>query len=75
MGCRQIVALAIKGFLSTWRKLFGSGMAGWFVARRKMLAENVNGSSAGFQEKELVFIKIALESTLPPHSDGAARQV
>jgi hypothetical protein len=27
-------------------------MAGWFVARRKVLAENVNGSSAGFQEEK-----------------------
>jgi hypothetical protein len=27
-------------------------MAGWFVARQKVLAENVNGSSAGFQETE-----------------------
>jgi hypothetical protein len=28
------------------------GMAGWFVARRKMLAGNVNGSSSRFQERE-----------------------
>jgi hypothetical protein len=27
-------------------------MAGWFVARRKILAENANRASAGFQEKE-----------------------
>jgi hypothetical protein len=27
-------------------------MAGWFVARRKMLAENVNRASSGFQGKE-----------------------
>src|SRR3974390_2142902 len=40
-----------------------------------MLAENVNRASAGLQEKSLVFRTIALESTLPPHSDGAARRV
>ena len=39
-----------------------------------MLAENVNRASAGLQES-LVFRTIALESTLPPHSDGAARRV
>ena len=40
-----------------------------------MLAENVNRASAGLQEKSLIFRTIALESTLPPHSDGAARRV
>jgi hypothetical protein len=40
-----------------------------------MLAENVNRASAGLQEKSLVFRTIALESTLPPHSDGAAHRV
>ena len=40
-----------------------------------MLAENVNRASAGLQEKSFVFRTIALESTLPPHSDGAARRV
>jgi hypothetical protein len=42
---RQIVALAIKGFLSTWRKLFGSGWR----------AENVNGSSSS--EKLLLSLR------------------
>jgi hypothetical protein len=28
------------------------GIAGWFVAPRKMFAENLNRASAGFQEKE-----------------------
>ena len=40
-----------------------------------MLAENVNRASAGLQEKSLVFRTIALDSTLPPHNDGAARRV
>ena len=39
-----------------------------------MLAENVNGSSAGFPEKEFGLRKIALEASLPPHNDGAARR-
>ena len=34
-----------------------------------------NRASPGFKKESLVFRAIALESTLPPHSDGAARRV
>src|SRR2546425_3232930 len=40
-----------------------------------MLAENVNRTSTGFKKKSLVFRKIALESKLPPHNDGAGHRV
>jgi len=40
-----------------------------------MLAENVSCAASGCSEKSFVFGRIALESTLPPHSDGAARRV
>lgn len=40
-----------------------------------MLAENIDCALAGLQEKRLAFRKLTLESTLPPHSDGAARRV
>ena len=40
-----------------------------------MLAENVNRASPDFKKESLVFRTIAFESTLPPHSDGAARRV
>jgi len=46
-------------------------MAGWFVAPRKILAGNVNRALSGFQEE----FSEALESTLPPHSNGVARRV
>jgi len=35
----------------------------------------VNRASAGFKKKTLVFRKIALESKLPPHNDGAGHRV
>jgi len=52
-------------------------LAGRLIRRStKMFIENVDGTSPGGYEKErLVFTKIALESTLPPHSDGAVRRV
>jgi hypothetical protein len=40
-----------------------------------MLAQDVNCALAWLQEKRLVIRRIALESTLPPHNDGAARRV
>ena len=40
-----------------------------------MLAENVNRALAGLQGKAFGHHKIALESTLPQHNDGAARRV
>ena len=40
-----------------------------------MLAENGNRALSGFKKESLIFRTIALESTLPPHSDGAARRV
>jgi len=40
-----------------------------------MLAENVNRASPDFKKESLVFRTIAVESTLTPHSDGAARRV
>ena len=44
-------------------------------ARHFNCSPDRNGSSAGFQEKEFGLQKIALESRLPPHNDGAARRV
>jgi len=41
-----------------------------------MLAENVNHASAGLQKRVWSSVRrIALEFTLPPHNDGAARRV
>jgi hypothetical protein len=51
------------------------GIAGRFVDRRKMLAEDVNRVLAELQEKAFGHQKMALDSTLPPHNDGAARRV
>jgi hypothetical protein len=51
------------------------GIAGCFVDPRKMLAENVNRALAGLQGKAFGHQKMALESTLRLHNDGAARRV
>jgi hypothetical protein len=40
----------------------------------KMLAENVDCGWAGFK-KNLALSKTAIESTLPPHNDGAGHRV
>jgi hypothetical protein len=40
-----------------------------------MLAEKVNRASAGLQGKAVGHHKMALESTLRLHNDGAARRV
>jgi hypothetical protein len=49
---RQIVALAIKGFLSTWRNLFGLEWQAGSSPGERCSQRMSNGSSAGFQEKE-----------------------
>ena len=41
----------------------------------KMLAENVDFAWPGFKKKNLALRKTALESTLPPHNDGAGHRV
>ena len=48
----------LKGFLSTWRKLFGLGLRA-DSSTSQMLAENVACALAGLQEKRLVFRKIS----------------
>src|ERR1700730_13219795 len=54
-------------------------MAGRFVGWRKMLAENVDRTrlclGCDTRIKSLVIRKIALESTLQSHNDGAGRRV
>ena len=40
-----------------------------------MLAKNMNRALSGFKGESLLLGTIAVESTLPPHSDGAARRV
>src|SRR3984893_2666369 len=54
-------------------------MAGRFVGWRKMLAENVDRTrlclGCDTRIKSLAIRKIALESTLQSHNDGAGRRV
>jgi len=56
-------------------QLFGFGIAGRFVKLRKMLAEIANRALAWLQGKAFGHQKMALESTLRLHNDGAARRV
>jgi hypothetical protein len=75
-GCRSPIRCARheKDFF-----LFGASSSVWdcrlFVDRRKMLVENVNRALAGLQGKAFGHQKMAVESTLPPHNEGAARRV
>jgi hypothetical protein len=59
--------------------LLGASSSVWdcrlIVDRRKMLAENVNRALAGLQGKVFGHQKMALESTLRLHNDGAGRRV
>jgi hypothetical protein len=45
---------ALQGFLPTWRKPLRFGIAGLFVGRRKMLAEDANSAFASYTIKRLV---------------------
>ena len=72
---RQIVALAIKGFLSTWRNLFGLEWQAGSSPGERCSQRMSTVPRQGFKKKSLVLRRIALESTPPPHNDGAARRV
>jgi len=72
---RQIVALAINGFLSTWRNLFGLEWQAGSSPRERCSQRMSTVPRQGFKKKSLVLRRIALESTPPPHNDGAARRV
>ena len=55
----------------------GSSVWDYVLIRRsaKMLAEDVDCVPSRVSKKNLALRKTALESTLPPHNDGAARRV
>ena len=72
---RQIVALAIKGFLSTWRNLFGLEWQAGSSPGERCSQRMSTVPRQGFKKKSLVLRRIALESTPPPHNDGVARRV
>jgi hypothetical protein len=65
----------IKGISSCLAQAVRFGIAGLFVGRRKMLVEDVNRALAGYSDKAFGRQRMALESTLPPHNDDAARRV
>ena len=69
------VALAIKGFLSTWRNLFGLEWQAGSSPGERCSQRMSTVPRQGFKKKSLVLRRIALESTPPPHNDGAARRV
>ena len=71
---RQMVVPYIKVIPSYLAQLFGLGLQA-DSHRRKILSENVDCALAGFQENAFRRRRLALESTLPPHNDGAARRV
>ncbi|HTF26631.1 MAG TPA: hypothetical protein VK937_22385 [Candidatus Limnocylindria bacterium] len=50
---------ALKGFLPTWRRLFGLGLQTDSSTGRKMLAEGVNRPRPGYKQKRLVIRIIA----------------
>src|SRR3984893_19078774 len=75
---RQNVARYIKGFFSTWRKLFGLDCRP--IRRSAEDARRERGPDrlclgCDTRIKSLLIRKIALESTLQSHNDGAGRRV
>jgi hypothetical protein len=66
----------LKGVLPVWRKLFGLGLQADSSTDERCSLRRHEPSSAGLQAKAAFgHQKMALESTLPPHNDGAARRV
>src|SRR6516164_1725978 len=67
---RQIVVHHIKGWIS-----FSLAEVGVLIRRSENARREGGVCLAGFQNKNLALRKTALESTLPPHNDSAARRL
>ena len=65
----------LKGVLPVWRKLFGLGLQADSSTGERCSLRRHEPSSAGLQAKAFGHQKTALESTMPPHNDGAGHRV
>jgi hypothetical protein len=64
----------IKG-IPSWRELFGLGLQADSPTGEKYPQRTWTVPWPDFKKMRFVLRRLALESTLPPHNDGAARRV